>query len=66
MTMILSATCAYCRIAIDLQIVDWDPTMPAARQSYRCPDCKERLAVEVPGQIVFVVRRIVTRVPVPR
>jgi hypothetical protein len=66
MTMILSSSCTQCGIAVDLQVVDWDPTMPAVRQTYSCPDCRERQAVEVPGQIVLVVRRIVTRVPVAR
>lgn len=66
MTMILPASCRQCGTALDLQVVDWDPTMPALRQHYSCPDCKEKHAVEVPGQIVLVVRRIVTRMPVAR
>lgn len=64
--MILSASCGNCGIAIDLQVVDWDPTMPAVRQAYSCPDCRARQEDEVPGQIVLAVRRIVTRVPVAR
>jgi hypothetical protein len=66
MTMILSASCDHCGIAVDLQVVDWDPTMPALRQSYSCPECRERHTVEVPGQIVLVVRRVIPRVPVAR
>jgi hypothetical protein len=66
MTMILSASCSQCGIALDLQVVDWDPTMQAIRQHYSCPECREKQTVEVPGQIVLVVRRIVTRMPVAR
>ncbi len=66
MTKILSTTCTHCGVATDLQVVNWDPTMPAFHQKYRCPECKERQEAEVPGQIVLAVRRIVTRVPVVR
>lgn len=66
MTTILPVSCIRNGSPIDLQIVNWDPTLPASRQTYRCPACGERHTVEVPGQIVLVVRRIVTRVPVAR
>jgi hypothetical protein len=66
MTTILPVSCVQSGVPIDLQIVDWDPTQPAVRQAYRCPVCGDRHTVDVPGQIVFVVRRIVTRVPVAR
>jgi hypothetical protein len=66
MTTILAVSCAQSGVPIDLQIVNWDPTQPAIRQAYRCPACGDRHTVEVPGQIVLVVRRIVTRVPVAR
>jgi hypothetical protein len=66
MTTILAVSCAQSGVPIDLQIVNWDPTQPANRQTYRCPVCGDRHTVDVPGQIVLVVRRIVTRVPVAR
>lgn len=66
MTKILPTSCARCGCTLDLQIVDWDPTIPAISQTYRCPECKAPHPVELPGQIVLAVRRIITRVPVPR
>jgi hypothetical protein len=66
MTIIQPISCARCGVPIDLQIVDWDPTIPPIRQTYRCPECKELHTVELSGQIVFVVRRIVTRIRVAR
>jgi hypothetical protein len=64
MTTIQPVTCQHCNSPLDLQIVDWDPTEPSIRQSYRCPECKQLHTVELPGQIVFVVRRIVPRIRV--
>jgi hypothetical protein len=66
MTKILPVSCAHCGGNLDLQVVNWDPTVPSIGQTYGCPDCKEKHSVELPGQIVLVVRRIVTRVPVAR
>jgi hypothetical protein len=63
MTKVLPVSCARCDGTLDLQVVDWDPTIPSTRQRYRCPECKEVHDVELPGQIVLVARRIVPRVP---
>jgi hypothetical protein len=48
---------------LDLQIVDWDPTVTPLSQNYRCPVCQQRHHVQIPGKIVFVAKRIVTCVP---
>jgi hypothetical protein len=58
MTTVLPVSCWKCGVPVDLQVVDWDPTEPAISQQYRCPACKELHAVEVPGRITFVARRI--------
>ena len=66
MTKILPVSCARCDSTLDLQVVDWDPTIPPTSQSYRCPECKEKHSVELTGQIVLVVRRIIPRIRVAR
>ena len=64
MTKVLAVSCEHCDGTLDLQVVDWDPTIPDVRQRYRCPECKTVHTVELPGQIVLVVRRVVPRVRV--
>jgi predicted Zn-ribbon and HTH transcriptional regulator len=62
-TTVLPTSCNSCGIAIDLQIVDWDPTTTPVTQRFRCPACKQERSAQIPGILVFVAKRNVPSVP---
>jgi hypothetical protein len=65
MTTVLPVDCGTCGVALDLQIVDWDPSMTPIPQRYRCPRCQELHTVQIPGTVVFVAKRNIPHVRQP-
>jgi hypothetical protein len=59
MTTVLPVHCGQCRAPLELQLIDWDPTVTPAPQVYRCPICQARHPVHLPGKIAFVAKRVV-------
>lgn len=57
MTTSLKVQCAQCAMPLELQLIDWDPTVTPAPQIYRCPICQARHTAHLPGKIGAVVKR---------
>ena len=66
MTTVLPVDCRQCGVPLDLQMVDWDPTVTPSPQVYRCPLCQARHTAHLPGKVVYVAKRVVTRVSEPK